>query len=77
MTINAFFTKPLPSSLPGFQIKRKIETPVGEYVSMTIRNVPAEDIELTFNRELDLLIKEAWLKYGSRVSIIPVFPVIE
>lgn len=74
MLINSFFSDPLPPHLPGFQLLKKLETPVGQFVTIGIGSVPAAEIENKFNSELDRLSKEAWSKYQARIKIIPIYP---
>lgn len=74
--INSFFRDPLPASFPGFRIIRSIQTPIGQYVSISQRNVPPKEIERTFNRELDRLSKESWKKHQARILMVPVYPEI-
>ncbi len=74
VTINAFFTNPLPYELPGFRITHRFDTPIGIYVSHSIRNVVYTDIEKVFNRELDRLSRESWRKHKARILMVPVYP---
>lgn len=76
VTINAFFTNPLPFELPGFRIIHRFDTPIGIYVSHSIRNVVYTEIETVFNRELDRLSRETWRKYKARILMVPVYPEI-
>jgi len=74
--INSFFSDPLPPVFPGSGIRRKIDTAIGQFVSFQVKNVPSGSIEKVFNRELDLLVKQAWSKHQARISMIPVYPEI-
>lgn len=76
LIINGFFFGTLPPDFPGFHIKRRFETPIGQYFSVAVKNVPPQDIENTFNRELDRLSKESWKKHGVRILMVPVYPEI-
>lgn len=76
MVINSFFTGSLPADFPGFQIIRRFETPIGQYISVSEKNVSAHYLEQTFNRELDRLSKESWKKHQARICMIPVYPEI-
>lgn len=76
LAINAFFSGTLPADFPGFHIKRRFETPIGQYFSVAVKNVPPQDIENTFNRELDRLSKESWKKHGVRILMVPIYPEI-
>lgn len=76
LIINCFFAGALPAMLPGFQVLKQIETPVGNYLSFSMRQVRYDDLEQVFNRELDRLSQESWKKYQTRISIIPVYPEI-
>ncbi len=76
LQINAFFKGSLPFDMPGFNITKRIETPIGTYISTSVKNVEAAELEKTFNRELDRLSKESWKKYGARILMVPVFPEI-
>jgi hypothetical protein len=76
MILNAFFTESLPEILQGFNVVRRFDTSIGQYLSVAIEDVAAEEIEKTFNRELDRLSKESWGKYGSRILMVPVYPEI-
>ena len=76
MLINSFFHDPLPATFPGFRIIRSIQTPIGQYVSVSLKNVPSKEIERTFNRELDRLSKESWKKHQARILMVPVYPEI-
>jgi hypothetical protein len=74
MVINSFFSDPLPADLPGFKVLRRFETPIGQYISISIKNVAYGEVEQTFNRELDRLSKESWKKYQARILMVPVYP---
>jgi hypothetical protein len=74
MIINSFFHDPLPARFPGFRIIRSIKTPIGQYVSISLKNIPSKEIERTFNRELDRLSKESWKKHQARILMVPVYP---
>ncbi len=74
LLINTFFTGEFPLDLPGFNITRRFETPVGTYVSHAAKNVPYHDVEKIFNRELDRLSKEPWRMHKSRILMVPVYP---
>lgn len=74
MVINSFFSDPLPDDLPGFHVIRRFETPIGQYLSVAIRNVAPKEMEHTFNRELDRLSKESWKKHQARILMVPVYP---
>jgi hypothetical protein len=76
LVINSFFSNPLPPDLPGFHIIRRFETNIGQYVSISIKNVDKADIEHTFNRELDRLSIESWKKFNARILMVPVYPEI-
>ena len=75
--INSFFHDPLPAKFPGFRIIRSIQTPIGQYVSISLKNVPSKETERTFNRELDRLSKESWKKHQARILMVPVYPEIK
>ncbi|TVQ84402.1 MAG: FAD-dependent oxidoreductase [Bacteroidetes bacterium] len=75
--INSFFHDPLPAHFPGFRIIRSIQTPIGQYVSISQKNVPSNEIESTFNRELDRLSKESWKKHQARILMVPVYPEVK
>ncbi len=77
VVINSFFSDPLPHDFPGFQVTKRFETPVGQYISVSLRNVESTEVEKTFNRELDRLSKESWKKFGARIMMIPVYPEIK
>jgi hypothetical protein len=77
MIINSFFHDPLPATFPGFRIIRSIQTPIGQYVSISLKNVPSKEIERTFNRELDRLSKESWKKHQARILMVPVYPEVK
>jgi hypothetical protein len=74
MCINAFFTEALPAELPGFRVARQFNTSLGQYLSVSLKNVEVKNMEKTFNYELDRLSKESWSKYGSRILMVPVYP---
>ncbi len=76
LIINGFFSGTLPPDFPGFHIKRRFDTPIGQYFSVAVKNVSPQDIENTFNRELDRLSKESWKKHGVRILMVPVYPEI-
>ncbi|MBK9291850.1 MAG: FAD-dependent oxidoreductase [Bacteroidetes bacterium] len=76
MYIHAIFNDPLPLSLPGFNLVRNVETPIGRFVSISLRKVAGRAIDDTFNRELNRLSTEGWSKYRSRIRMIPVYPEI-
>lgn len=76
LIINCFFSDPIPPDFPGFQIIRRFETPIGQYVSISVKNVESREIERTFNRELDRLSIESWKKYQARILMMPVYPEI-
>lgn len=76
MIINSFFHDQLPARFPGFRIIRSIQTPIGQYVSISLKNIPSKEIEYTFNRELDRLSKESWKKHQARILMVPVYPEI-
>ncbi len=75
--INSFFSDPLPADFPGFQIIRRFETPIGQYISVSVKNVASGDVERAFNRELDRLSKESWKKHQARILMVPVYPEIK
>jgi len=75
--LNSFFHDPLPASFPGFRIIRSIQTPIGQYVSISLKNIPSKEIERTFNRELDRLSKESWKKHQARILMVPVYPEVK
>ncbi|MFW5707106.1 MAG: FAD-dependent oxidoreductase [Bacteroidota bacterium] len=75
--INSFFHDPLPANFPGFTITRSIQTPIGQYVSVAMKNVHPEEIERIFNRELDRLSKESWKKHQARILMVPVYPEVK
>lgn len=77
MVINSFFNDPLPADFPGFQIIRRFETPIGQYISLSVKNVASGEIEQTFNRELDRLSKESWKKHQARILMVPVYPEVK
>ncbi|TVQ06473.1 MAG: FAD-dependent oxidoreductase, partial [Bacteroidetes bacterium] len=72
--INSFFSDPLPADFPGFQVIRRFETPIGQYISVSVKNVVSGDVERAFNRELDRLSKESWKKHQARILMVPVYP---
>lgn len=74
MLINCFFSDPLPPLLPGFQMLKKLETPLGQFVTIGVGAVPSADVETKFNNELDRLSKEAWSRYRARIKMMPVYP---
>jgi hypothetical protein len=74
LIINSFVSDRLPPSIPGFHIKQQIETPIGQYISFSVRHIQAADVDQVFNRELDRFSIEAWKKYKARVRMIPVYP---
>ena len=76
MIINSFFNDQLPARFPGFRIIRSIQTSIGQYISVSLKNVPSTEIERTFNRELDRLSKESWKKHQARILMVPVYPEI-
>jgi len=76
LMINCFFSDPIPPDFPGFQIIRRFETPIGQYVSISVKNVEPKEIEHTFNRELDRLSIESWKKFQARILMVPVYPEI-
>jgi hypothetical protein len=75
--INSFFSESLPTGIHGFRIIKQLDTPIGQYVSLAVKNVPPDEVEHTFNRELDRLSKESWKKYGARILMVPVYPEIK
>lgn len=77
LVINSFFTDPLPPDLKGFHPVRMLETPIGQYVSISKKNVPAHSIEQAFNLELDQLSGACWKNHRSRIRMIPVYPEIK
>ena len=77
IVINSFFHDPLPAHFPGFSIIRSIQTPIGQYVSVSLKNVPSKEIERTFNRELDRLSIESWKKHQARILMVPVYPEVK
>jgi len=77
MIINSFFNDQLPARFPGFRIIRSIQTPIGQYVSISLKNIPSKEIERTFNRELDRLSKESWKKHQARILMVPVYPEVK
>ncbi len=77
LVINSFFADPLPPDFPGFQIIRRFETSIGEYISVSVKNVTSSNVERTFNRELDRLSKESWKKHQARILMVPVYPEVK
>ncbi len=77
LVINSFFTDPLPPGLKGFHPIRMLETPIGQYVSISKKNVPAHLIEQAFNLELDQLSGACWKNHRSRIRMVPVYPEIK
>jgi len=76
MLINGFFIDSLPFTQSVFNITRMIETPIGQFVTHSVRKIPAVDLDNVFNRELNRLTVESWSRYQNRISIIPVYPEI-
>ncbi|MFN3555084.1 MAG: FAD-dependent oxidoreductase [Bacteroidales bacterium] len=77
VVINSFFSDPIPAEFPGFNITRRLETPIGQFISMVIKNVAPDQIETTFNRELDRLSRESWKKHQARILMVPVYPEVK
>ena len=74
--INTFFADSLPRHIPEFEVVSRIETDIGEYLSIKIPDVATSNIEQKFNTELDRFTMHSWNVYQCRVRMVPVYPAV-
>lgn len=72
--IHCFVNGELPVKLPGFNVFRRFYTPIGLYISLVLRNIDLDQIDLVFNAELNRFARFIWENYGARLMMIPVKP---
>jgi hypothetical protein len=76
LLIHCFITGALPVILPGFNILRRFETPIGLFCSFSLKNIPFGKADQAFNAELDRLARYIWKDHGARLLMLPVQPEI-
>lgn len=74
--INTFFADSLPRHIPEFNVVSRLNTDIGEYVSIKITDVPTGEVEQTFNSELDRFTMYCWDHFNCRVRMVPVYPAL-
>ena len=76
LLIHCFITGALPLNLPGFNILRRFQTPIGLFCSFSLKNIPFGKADKAFNAELDRLARYIWKEHGARLMLLPVQPEI-